>query len=162
MDKQSPDEDRFVEWWARVQPKVFSLGRKFLSSPDAARDLTQDIALGALLRFHTFENIEHFEGWCMTRTRWLAIDRLRIDRRMRPLSEGAEPASFVPSVAHEDVDSLDDLFRAVGKLPEHQRIAITRKIEGYSTNAIARELGVTDATVRSLVRHARVRLSGIR
>lgn len=167
--EKPPGAERFIEWWTLVEPKVLSLGRRILLSNDAAQDLAQDVAMNALLRFEAFQSQEHLAGWAVTRARWLAIDRLRLQRRLWPSSgdEGVASQAAIdrtsPSAAegYESLESLEDIFLAIKRLPERQRIAILRKIEGYDTGDIANELGVTEATVRSLLRHARIRLSGI-
>jgi RNA polymerase sigma-70 factor (ECF subfamily) len=152
----SEEDGGFEGWWRAIEPKVRRLGRALLRSGEAAQDLSQEVAVAALMKYPDFRNGEHFAGWVMTRARWLALDRLRMERHAWPLE--AVPASQ-DAPAAEDDGALRDIFRAISRLPERQQVVTLRTIEGYSAAEIGRELGIAEATVRSLLRHARLKLA---
>lgn len=151
------DEDRFLAWWTEIEPAVVSLGRRLLGTIEAARDLAQDVAVGALLRFGEIRDANHFRAWVLTRARWLALDRIRAQRRTVYGGEDSWPERPAPS-GSENYDA-GELLRLVGALPERQKAVMMRSIAGESVADIAAELGITPATVRSLLRHARFRLA---
>ena len=152
---RAEDEARFAEWWSAVEPTVISLGRRLLGSTDAARDLAQDVAVGALLRFDIFRDATHFRAWILNRSRWLALDRIRVHRRERANEHATAPGVEAYGVSPE----LDQIMRLIGALPERQQTVLLGSIEGRTASETAATLGVTPATVRSLLRHARLRLT---
>jgi RNA polymerase sigma factor (sigma-70 family) len=116
--------------------------------------VAQDVALAAYLNFEAFHDHGHFAAWCLKRARWLALDRLRATGRVseRLTTEASDDAS-------QEVQTwLGEVMDVVAKLPAAQRDALKLSVEGYSAAEIAAHLGVTEATVRSLRRHARLNL----
>lgn len=111
-------------------------------------------ALAAYLNFEVFRDSGHFAAWVVQRAKWLALDRLRATGRLYPLL----------TFAHAEESSqelrtwLGEVMDALEQLPPAQREALKLSIEGYSTGEAAAQLGTTEATVRSLRRHARIKL----
>jgi len=150
------EEARFVEWWSAVEPSVLSLGRRLLGSSDAAADVAQDVAVAALLAFESFRDPTHFRAWILNRTRWLGLDRIRLSRRDHAGNQATAPE--IPD-APEIPAEVDEIIHLIDNLPERQRAALSGSIEGRTASETALRLGVTPATVRSLLRHARLRLA---
>lgn len=151
--KEDTDE-RFARWWSEVEPRVISLGERYLRSTDHARDVAQDVALAAYLNFELFRDSGHFAAWCLKRARWLALDRLRAAGR---LSELLTTEASVDT-SQETQTWLAEVMDVVETLPTAQREALKLSVEGYDAAEIASRLGVTASTVRSLRRHARLNL----
>ncbi|MCI0691610.1 sigma-70 family RNA polymerase sigma factor [candidate division KSB1 bacterium] len=147
------DEIRFTEWWTHIESAIFTIGRKYLRSTDAAQDLAQDVAISALLKFSSFRDRDHFEAWTLTRARWLALDRLHFKRL-----EKSPVDALTDSATPEDTAQLSEILEIISRFPQNQKTALLMTYEGHTTSEIAAELGVKPATVRSLKRHARYRL----
>ena len=152
-----PDDSKFVDWWNAIEPKVLSLGIKYFGYLDPAKDIAQQVALGAYRRMSDFKEREHFNRWIMAKAHWLALDELRLSKRQVALWSG-ETKLLKTQPSQENITILEEIFKIIAGFPSQQRLALLRSFEGYSTSEIAAELSVTPATVRSLRRHARYRL----
>lgn len=158
-------DSHFDEWWSRVEGRIVALGRKLLRSDEAAMDLAQDIVEGALRRFRDhpsyFADEGHLAAWCLTRARWLAIDRLRLDAHQVTLENFPDVKSHdrTPQQLALDREVAETIGLAVDHLPPKQRIVVLKTMQGKSAKQIAAMLGISPATVRSLYRHARFRLA---
>jgi RNA polymerase sigma-70 factor, ECF subfamily len=149
-----------VTWWGEIEPRIIALGQRYLDSHDAALDLAQDVAFQAFMEIDRFTDAQHFTAWTMTRARWLALDQLKVRRRVRAMDHLSETdLAVVGQESREAEDLLGEVRNVVATLPPRQRVVLERTIDGASISEIARELAVSEATVRSLLRHARYRLS---
>jgi RNA polymerase sigma factor (sigma-70 family) len=156
MEGSKKGDELFTQWWSVVEPRLMSLGERYLASAEAARDLAQDVAIAAYRDFDSFKDQNHFTAWVLNRAKWFALDRIRSSRRSSFLGEGVPTPG---RVASQDLTAwLGEVTEALNELPQAQKDALKLTVEGYSSHEIALRLGVTDATVRSLRRHARVRL----
>lgn len=83
--------------------------------------------------------------------------------RSRALVETAAFARRVLRASHDQFAELESrigLYTAIAELPERQyNVILLRFVLGYPTDRTARIMGITEATVRSLVRLARRRLA---
>lgn len=145
-------DEEFWAWWTAFDPRIIALAERFLGSTDDAEDLRQDVVLAAYQKRARFNDRSHLEAWAVKRTQWLALNRLRSLRRLVHTDQVAAPA---PGVDHELMLTLHE---QVSGLPENQRRALVLTVAGHTTASIAQTMGVTEATVRSLRRHARRRL----
>lgn len=147
-----PHGNEFVGWWREIEPDLLRKAMKF-GLGDRARDVVQDVAVLALMH-EGFSDLEQFTKWASARVYWLSLDRLQGAAKTRTNSEivlgkiGVAPAQERSVMAEE-------LWRGVQQLPARQRHAMKKSLQGGSTDEIARELHVTTATVRSLLRFAR-------
>jgi RNA polymerase sigma factor (sigma-70 family) len=157
MEASKRGDELFTQWWSVVEPRLISLGERYLASAEAARDLAQDVAIAAYRGFDSFRDQNHFNAWVLNRAKWFALDQIRSSRRAsRFLWEGVSPPDreaplYLTAWLGEVAEALDEL-------PQAQKDALKLAVEGYSSHEIALRLGVTEATVRSLRRHARIRL----
>jgi RNA polymerase sigma factor (sigma-70 family) len=161
--RSKESEERFVSWWLGVESRVIALGARFLGSRDAALDLAQDIAVVALDQFDVFKSQSHFDGWVLRRAKWVALDALRLERLHKAKAEREaqlqqeEAATEYGSSQDAGLD-IEEVTAALSRLPERQRLAIEGAIAGDSTGQIAERMAISEATVRSLIRFARLRL----
>ena len=126
-----------------------------LVGDEEARDVAQDLAVVALQKFESFDDESHLAAWALTRARWLSLDRLKVQRRRLPLNAvGRNYTAETP----ENAVLAEEIQELLERLPRRQRVALELTAAGFSVGEIARELGVREATVRSLRRHARYRL----
>lgn len=153
-ETQEETNDRFTRWWTGVESRVISLAQRYLSSPEQARDVAQDVAVAAYLNLETFGDADHFAAWALTRARWTSLDRLRATGRLSSLTDTTASGD-----ASQEVQTLlAEVTALIEQLPSAQRETLKLSVEGYSGAEIAQRLGITAASVRSLRRHARVNL----
>lgn len=128
---------------------------------EAAADAVQDAFVQAHRHWARVSRLENPAGW----VRHVAINRVRNQRRghnrmtaalprlLRQEDSTAEPTARATATA--------DLLPVLAALPEQQRAAVALYyLLDQPTSAVAATLGVTEATVRSHLRNARLRLVG--
>jgi|SRR6185312_6283603 len=125
----------------------------------------EEVAQDAFIRLHRhgldFPNESVLGSWLYRVTVNLCIDR---SRRFHPSEElgevGSRRLSAEAELLRDEQKRL--LMLALATLPPKERAAIVlREIEGLETPRVAEILGSTDATVRSQISRAMVRLRGI-
>ena len=120
-----------------------------------AEDVSQDVFLKLLTADTHFENDDHLKAWLIRVTVNLCHDQGR-KRHRKPISSiddlPIEPIQ--PSGAsYEDMAAA---WEAIERPPEDQRVVIHLIcVEGYSTDEVARILGVSNGAVRSRLSRAR-------
>jgi RNA polymerase sigma-70 factor (ECF subfamily) len=148
--------DRFEETVAAQQPRVLAICRRLRGETGEAEEAAQD----TFLKLHRhWGRIDGDPGPWLYRTAVnTCLDRKRGPRRSLELVEMAD-ARPGPAALAEIAQRWERVKRALGELPERERAAITlRDIEGLPTGEVAGLLGTTEATVRSQIAAARMKL----
>jgi len=157
------DVSAFEQIIVRHERRVFTLAWRLLGSFEDAQDAAQEVFFRAFRYLHRFDKARPFEPWLVRMTVNVCRDLAR--KRVRPanvLAEAAADALLAPSNPHADLDSEEQreiLRRALQQLPEKERSAVVlRDIEGFSTAEVAEILGSSEATVRSQISSARLKI----
>lgn len=124
----------------------------------------EDVAQEVFLRLHrhglSFANDAAFGSWLYRVTVNLCLDRARV-RSARPSVEifeleSADQSAEISLIREQEKTQL---MAALATLPPRERAAVVlREIEGLSTRDVAAVMGSAEATVRSQVAKAIVRL----
>jgi RNA polymerase sigma-70 factor (ECF subfamily) len=158
--RPAPLSGEIERWWLEIEAKLLNRARMLTHSAEDAKDLVQDVALLTLTTKHRFATREDFTAWAFTRLHWRALDHLRsASMRQRRLQFfwRSQPQAQEPHYERE-LDSQRALA-ALADLPPRQQDILRSSLEGRPTEEIALRLGITEATVRSLRRFARLRLA---
>jgi RNA polymerase sigma-70 factor, ECF subfamily len=134
--------------YLRFADDVYRYVLSIVRDRHGAEDLTQDVftkLMGAIANYE--ERSVTFAAWITRIARNAAIDQLRRRR--------AIPCEEVPAVdeasEHADVERLESLRIAFGRLPDEQReVMMLRHVAGLSPGEIARRLGKTEGAVHGL------------
>lgn len=122
---------------------------------DDAEEAAQEVMTAAYERWHRIRNPDAWI-WRVARRAYL-----RTQRRRR-LREVLRPGEWVPqSAVLDESDALASALQVRSlllRLAIQQRRVVAWWLDGYRFDEIAKKLDVRTATVRSLFRHARVRL----
>jgi RNA polymerase sigma-70 factor (ECF subfamily) len=129
------------------------------SLPDA-QDISQDVFL------KLYRNLSRLDTASLTSWLYRVTVNACYDRRRRRRPEDpVEYAEQLPATATDPLESLTDAERrsvlalSLRRLPEKERAALVlRDLEGLSTEETAQILGSSEATVRSQVSKARVKV----
>jgi RNA polymerase sigma-70 factor (ECF subfamily) len=149
----------------RYQRRLFALGLMLTRDPAAAEELAQDAFVRAFTHLDAYDERRPFYPWVATITVRLAQNWLA--QRMRAMArDGHQAFSERNGVAADGpLDALiadEDgrrLWRAVAALPCGERTAaILYYRQDMRVAEIARALGVTSGTVKTLLFRARQRL----
>jgi RNA polymerase sigma-70 factor (ECF subfamily) len=162
---QTGDLEAFEQIVAIHERRVFALALRLTGSVEDAKDATQE----AFLRLHRkMGQIDSGRGagpWLYTVTvnACRDIGRERQRSRLVPMENWA---SFAPPVEDASPEGMyadrqreEQLRLLLRRLPEKERAALLlREMEGLSTGEVARILGSSEATVRSQICTARLKL----
>ena len=165
------DQDEFLRATMGAMDLVFSLSRRLTDSRQDAEDLVQDTFLRAFRAWTDHRRPKKVEPWLATICLNLARSGYRT-RARRPSEVPFEEWMVEPRPG-EDPESRavgeierEKLYRAMRKLPEEQRVAITLvDLSGFSTHEAAEAMGTPRGTVLSRLhrgRRALARLLGDR
>jgi RNA polymerase sigma-70 factor (ECF subfamily) len=169
---------RFEAFVREYQDMVYATAVRLLSNPAEAEDVAQTVFLKAFERFDDLSSSPTVPGWLKTVTTNLCLNHLaRYRSRWRFFSElGAAEDDAAGQRDHVDalmtragvttsgaaeaaVDAAGEherLERALGRLPDHQRVPIVLfHFEGMSYLEIAGLLGVSLAKVKTNIHRGR-------
>jgi RNA polymerase sigma-70 factor (sigma-E family) len=145
-------EGRIAELYARHAPAAGRLAYLLTGNPDVAADIVQDAFLGSISRLGNLRNPHAFGRYlrrAVLNLTWKHWRRLTRQRRWTELHAAEEaPGSTLPP----DIETRDEVWRALQALPHDQRAAIVlRYFEDLSEHDAAAVLGCPVGTVKSRV-----------
>jgi len=164
------DHKAFAELVGRFKKRVYSVAYQMLGNHLDADEVTQEAFVRVYHRRDQLKNIDYFASFLMRIATNYAIDLIRwkqkgfisIDNDQEtPGSVSIELTdnSERPDQQFENKALLDRINEAVKELPPRQRVTvILHDIEGYSKREIAVILQCPQATVRSNLHIARMKL----
>ena len=131
---------------------VAGVALRVLGRPSEVDDLVQDVFLRVLPRLGDLREPAALRGWLAVITARLARRRLR-SRRWKVWLGMADDHDYTQladrAASPQDRALLGELYRALDRLPVHQRLAWTlRHVEGLELSAVARACDCSLATVK--------------
>jgi RNA polymerase sigma-70 factor (ECF subfamily) len=159
------DLEAFEQLVSLHERRVFSLALRLTGSVEDAKDATQE----AFIRLHRkIAQIDSGRGvgpwlYSVTVNACRDIGRGRQRSRLVPMENWASLAPAAPNATPEglyaDLQREEHLRTVLRRLPEKERAALLlREMEGLTTGEVARILGSSEATVRSQICMARLKL----
>ena len=129
-----------------------------LRSEQDARDVAQE-AYVRLMKLDSTDGISFFQAYLFKVANNLAIDRLRrqshVDAHRASVPDDAPEHAVSAEEAAATAEKIERLRRYLGELPPKCRKAfLLRKFHHRSVRDIALELGVSERTVGTYLRHA--------
>lgn len=154
-------DDAFDRVVREREEQILRIAWRILGNWADAEEIAQDVFVRLHRHGLNFPNHAVLGSWLYRVTVNLCIDR---GRRVHPTDELREIGS--PNLSAETQLLRDErkrtLLAALATLPTKERAAIVlREIEGFETPEVAAILGSTEATVRSQISRAMVRLRSI-
>jgi RNA polymerase sigma-70 factor (ECF subfamily) len=155
------DVSAFERIIVRYERRVLSVSWRLLGRLEDAQDASQEVFLRAFRYLHRFDARRPFEPWLMKMTVNVCHDLGR-KRQQQPESVRDPDTVRAAGSPHQDLQAEEQkrmLYKALQELPEKERAAIVlRDIEGLSTTEVAEILGSSEATVRSQISTARLKI----
>lgn len=158
----------FEEILIRYQRQVLGTAVRLLGNIDDASDAAQEVFLKLYKYLHKFDEEKEFLPWLYRMTVNVCRD---ISRKRGPivsasLEQEQESGALDNLASRHNIESeiavaqeRSRLAEALATLSEKERAAIVlRDIEGLETKEVARLLGTSQATVRSQISQARVKI----
>lgn len=161
------DRDAFGRVIELYQRRLFGLALMMTRDPSGAEEVAQDAFIRAFVHLDSYDTARSFYPWISTIAVRLAQNWL-VRRTRASTREGAEfeldraaaPAGSADPLAELITDERDRrLWHSVSALPSGERTAVILYYrQEMSVLEIARALGVTGGTVKTLLFRARQRL----
>jgi RNA polymerase sigma-70 factor, ECF subfamily len=162
------DVSAFREVIVQHQRQVLITALRLLGSLELAQDAAQEVFLRVYKYLHRYDNTRRFSAWLYQITVNVCRDLHRRTEKHSTLSldelqQNGELQAVASSVDLESVMSgIEErriLAEALTILPQREREALVlRDIQGLPTKQVARILGSSEATVRSQISSARVKM----
>jgi len=163
----SGDAAAFEQIVVRHERRVLTLSWRLLGVMEDAQDAAQEVFLRTFKYLHRFDTQKPFEPWLVRMTVNVCRDLGRArQQRGAVLVEGRtcdrvelrDPGND-PHAELQFEQQRQILYRALNELPEKERTAfVLRDIEGMTTAETAGALGSSEATVRSQISSARLKI----
>ncbi len=167
------DETAFAELIGRFKKKIYTLAHHLLGNHLDADEVVQETFVRVYRKREDLKNVSYFSTFLVRIATNYAIDLLRKRKGHRAIAE--DTASLpgevqldlsrrvaTPDQALERKRLMEEINRALELLPPKQRLtAILHDVEGYSKPEIAEIFNCPQATVRSNLHIARMKLRKI-
>jgi RNA polymerase sigma-70 factor (ECF subfamily) len=162
------EQEAFGELVARHQGAMFALGRAYFASEADAEDAVQDAFVKAFQAIGQLSAAPRFAGWMARITINTCLDILRTKKNKMSLADFATSVQLQPRLGQRQLtpatlasqsEEKEMLRVAIGRLPEHQRVAIMLRYGGeLSYEQIAAYLDVPVTTIDSRLHKAKLAL----
>jgi len=163
----SGDAAAFEQIVVRHERRVLTLSWRLLGAMEDAQDAAQEVFLRTFKYLHRFDTQKPFEPWLVRMTVNVCRDLGRarqqrgavlVEGRTGDRAELRDPGND-PHAELQFEQQRQILYRALNELPEKERTAfVLRDIEGMTTAETAGALGSSEATVRSQISSARLKI----
>ena len=159
------DREAFGELVARHQRAMYAISRAYFASEADAEDAVQDAFMKAFQSLEQLNSGGRFAGWVARITINMCLDTLRSRTDKRSLADFATSVplrrrlgqpQFTPATLAGKSEETAEVRAAIGRLPEHQRVAIMLRYGGeLSYEQMAAYLNVPVSTVDSRLHKAK-------
>lgn len=143
-----------------LAPKMMAVCLRYMGSREDAEDVLQEGFITLFTKLDSYQGTGSFEGWARRIFINTALMHLRRTDALG-LSDDISEARGLFTEEATPVQKMGyrELMRLVAALPPDARTVFNMYVvEGYSHREIAKELGCTEATSRSKLQRARIRL----
>lgn len=143
-----------------LSPKMMAVCLRYMGNREEAEDVLQEGFITLFTKLDSYQGAGSFEGWARRIFVNTALMHLRRTDALG-LSDDIEQARSLFTQEATPVQKMGyrDLMRMISALPADARTVFNMYVvEGYSHKEIAEELGCTEATSRSKLQRARIRL----
>lgn len=167
------DPEAFAELVQRYRKKIYQVAYQIVKNHLDADEVVQETFVRVYNKKKELGNVTTFTSFLVRIATNYSIDLLRRQKGHSQLGEELAGLSGdlqmrlsksvrTPGEEYEDVVTMREIQRALASLPPRQRLtAILHDIEGYSKAEVAEILECPQATVRSNLHIARLKLKAI-
>jgi RNA polymerase sigma-70 factor (ECF subfamily) len=162
------DYSAFEALVSKYERPIYTLARRIVGNVEDAEDVVQESFASVVEHLAEFREESTFYTWLSRIATNHALKLLRKRRGLAtvPLDEGSvsrpefiAPWATDPKEAAQDPSIRALVEEALAELDEKHRLAfVLRDIEGLSTEAAARELGITEGNLKVRLLRARLQL----
>lgn len=152
--------DAFGELFARHRDRMWAVALRTTKDPEVAADAVQDGFLSAFRRASSFRGESAVTTWLYRIVVNACLDRIRRTKARQETPVELTPLPPDGRDHHSASELRIDIERAMGSLPEGQRLALVLvDMQGLSVAEAALVLGVAEGTVKSRCARGRAALA---
>ncbi len=143
-----------------LSPKMMAVCLRYMGKREDAEDILQEGFVTLFTKIDSYQGTGSFEGWA----RRIFVNTALMHLRRTDALAQSEDIAEVRGLFTEEATPVQkmgyrDLVRLIAALPAEARTVFNMfVVEGYSHKEIAEELGCTEATSRSRLQRARLKL----
>ena len=143
-----------------LAPKMMALCLRYMGDREDAQDVLQEGFVTLFTKLDSYQGVGSFEGWA----RRIFVNTALMHLRRTDALGLSDDITEARGLFTEEATPLQkmgyrELLQLVAALPPDARTVFNMYvIEGYTHREIAQELGCTEATSRSKLQRARIRL----
>lgn len=154
---RSGDRSAYGELVRRYERAVIATGWSMLGDFHAAQDLAQDTFVAAYQQLATLRDSASYGAWVLRIAQRKALRLRKQLAQNRPANDFMDGFAAASDSATSEL--REELMRAVGQLPEHERIVVVlRHLDGHTVEAVSRITGRGVGTVTKQLSRAMQRL----
>jgi RNA polymerase sigma-70 factor (ECF subfamily) len=156
-----PRRRRFEQLCGPLRADLYRFAFWLARDPGVAEDVVQETLLRAWRSFDSLAQDGAAKPWLLTIAR-REHARLHERRKLETIDVDALAAAEDPALAARDELEASDIHGAILSLPEDYREPLVLQVlMGYSTDEIARHLGLTNGAVLTRLCRARQKLRSV-
>lgn len=147
------DNTEFGRQLQRLYPIMHVWASRYVSEPEARRDLVHDTIVKALLNGNRYDPKRGLKSWLSRIMRNCFIDQYR-SRRSAPFLAYLEDVSEYHVAVPEGQSTyleVCEVWGEIGRLPAVTREAFQYFVQGYTGNEVKEETGIPVKTYRSRI-----------
>jgi RNA polymerase sigma factor (sigma-70 family) len=134
----------FEQLTYQIKDKLYRFSLRITGNAPEAQDVVQEVFIKIWEKRDDMADIKNTEAWCMTLTKNLSLDKLRLKHNKSKNIEEAHTLSDskpTPYTETETNDMVEKVRKLMNQLPEKQKMVMhLRDIEGLSYEEIAENL----------------------
>ena len=143
----------------RFAPVVLRLCRRLLGNAADGEDAAQEVLIRLYRNLGKLNDVQAPTAWVYRVSVNVCLDFRRRRRAMEPVDEAVLAGGRDPEALLRSGERVAQIEAALARLPEKERAALVlRDLEELPTCEVARILGSSEATVRSQIASARLKL----
>ena len=164
---QEGSSEAFAVLFRRYRPAIARYAGRMLGDDGRAEDVVQEVFLSALRGIDGLDRPAGFKPWLYRIAHNACVDHMRRNGRAQEVSMDASvlpaaeemrlfrqaPSTHAALSQKEDFRNLREAFR--GLPPSQSEVLVMRELEGLSYDEIAARMGITRASVESMLFRAR-------
>lgn len=128
---------------------------------DKANDLAQEVFIKVWTHLDSFKGLSSHKTWIYRITVNTCLQLIRKEKKRTSVSLNDYSHSIEEESQQDKDESVAELYHAIGKLKETERLIIMMVLEGQSNEDIAEVLGLEHTTVRVKIHRIKKKLNTI-
>jgi RNA polymerase sigma-70 factor (ECF subfamily) len=155
MQTAAGDEKAFQQLFNLYWDKIYANALHLIKSPEAARDLTQEVFIKIWLKREKLSEVQQFESWLYRVARNVFIDHLRkqlvLDslQDIQSIEDSEEPT---PQRKLELNELIKQVNGAIASLPAQMQTAFQlSRFHGLTHEQIAQQMNISKATSQNYI-----------